>query len=216
MTAVACATQIDWSGVGAVMQGVAALIAAGAAAVTARFGVRALTAWRSEMIGRRKAELAEEIISTANEAVEAIAQGRWVASFGDEGSSYPGMGQVAEDLRSSVKGYFAPAERLLAKPELWGRTEALKFRAKAFFGDEVAEALMAILRVRIQVHNASLMLVRNVLRPDALQMSPELVEGMEKKIWDWEQPDDPFKTALAGALATVERVCGPSITERSG
>ena len=208
------ASEIDWAGTGAMMQGFAALGAATAAGFTAYFASKALTAWRGEMVGRRKAELAEEVLAATYEATEKIKESRIPMAFSGEGVTFHVPEGVTPQQRANAQALYAPAERLVSNPEFWARFEAVRFRAKAFFGLPAWDAVNAVLRVRREIHTASSTLARNALRAPQAQISDAMVAALEAKIWDSDEPDDPLTVRLKDALMTIEGICGPAISDR--
>jgi len=205
----------DWVSTAAMMQGSAALIAAIAAIATAFFASRALSAWRGELIGRRKVELAEDILAVAHEASEMIKGSRSPMAFNGEGASLNVGPDVEDDQRRNAEAMYAPAERLGAKPDLWAKIEALRFRARVYFGEPVRTAMAEVLRVRLEVHNASILLARNALRAPAQRVSHDVQERYEAKIWYADEPDDPLQARLDGAIAVLQLSCGPVISEKA-
>lgn len=205
----------DWAGTGAMFQGLAALLAAGAAAATAAFGVMALGTWRAEMIGRRRATLAEDLLALAYEAQDAIKRARSPFSYSGEGETLVLPAGVDEVAGRYARSLYAIAERLFAKPEFWASFEAVRFRTRAFFGDPAWFATEEILAARSRVINASSTLARYALRPNAPQPSRKLLESYESLIWLADPVNDETSQIIDKAVATLVAACGKEIAARA-
>jgi hypothetical protein len=197
------------------MQGIAALVAAGATVATAYFASRALSAWRGEVIGRRKVELAEDILAAAHEADEVVKGARSPMAYNGEGASLNLGPEIEEGQRRNAEAMYAVAERLNAKLDLWAKIEALRYRARAYFGEPVWGALSEILRIRAQVHGASVALARNALRAAPQRISQQLQERYEALIWYADDPDEPLQVRVDAAINSLKQSCGPTITEKA-
>ncbi len=83
---------MSWSDIGEFIKAVALVFTAGAACTAAWIAWRGLNKWRDETIGKRKAELAEDVIADFYEAREIILEARSPGSIrADEGNTGPKM-----------------------------------------------------------------------------------------------------------------------------
>src|SRR5262249_32311273 len=87
-------------------------------------------------IGKRKAELAEEVLGDFYEARDIITAARSPGGFGHEGVARPKAEWETEDDRRTLNAYFRTMERLRNKEEFFARFHARRYRFMAHFGTE--------------------------------------------------------------------------------
>ncbi len=93
-------------------------------------------AWKREFIGKRKIELAEEMLATFFEAKDSIAFIRNIFSNTGEGTSRKrGDNEQPEESQLLDRGYIV-YERYEKKKEVFVRLGVLKYRFMASFGHE--------------------------------------------------------------------------------
>lgn len=96
-------------------------------------------AWKREFIGKRKIELAEEVLASFFEVKDAIATIRNPFSSSDEGKSRQrGDHETKEDAELLDRGYIV-FERYEAKKEIFVHFYTLKYRFMASFGHDQKE-----------------------------------------------------------------------------
>jgi hypothetical protein len=87
------------------------VLQAASVAVTAVFAVIGLRAWRRQLLGRRKIEIAEGTLLAAYKIKEAMAYIRNPGAFVG-GSTRPRQADEPEGLASLRDSYFVPLERM--------------------------------------------------------------------------------------------------------
>ena len=101
-------------------------------AITAIVGViiasRGLNRWRLEAIGKRRAELAEDVLADFYEARDAIQAARSPLSSGDEGDTRIKAPDEFEADTRTLNAYYAVAERLAKKAEFFAKLNAKRYR----------------------------------------------------------------------------------------
>jgi hypothetical protein len=110
---------------------IAGAVTAIAAGATAFFAWRGLKPWREEMLGRRRAELAERVLALAYEARDAIDAARSPLVFGSELQP-----DDEEDPEIAKVSDIAPARRLQRESELFAGLRARRYEFMAVFGAE--------------------------------------------------------------------------------
>src|SRR5712691_9185860 len=90
----------------------ATVLQAAAVIVTAIFASLGLRAWRAQLIGKRKFEIAEASLLAAYKVKNAMSYIRNSGSFGGEGRTRPRAETEGEDLARAKDVYFAPIERM--------------------------------------------------------------------------------------------------------
>jgi hypothetical protein len=205
-------TELDWKAIAGMLEACSALAAAVAVCVTAWFGSRAFATWRAESTGRRKSELAEEVLACAYEAVEIIKRCRTSLSSDDEGATFPIAEGVPDGFRDRARMYFAPAERLSLRPEFWARLETLQFRVKPFFGASAVASVRTIIESRGEIYSTSATLARYTVSRDLSRVSNLYRQSLEARIWGSDDPEEPMNAALDAAILNLEFQCGSALS----
>lgn len=112
-------------------------------AITAVVGIsiaaRGLTKWRAETIGKRKAELAEEVLADFYQARDIIDAARSPGGFGNEGATRQKDDWESEEDTRILNAYFRTMERLISKADFFARFHARRYRFIAHFGTEAGK-----------------------------------------------------------------------------
>ena len=175
------------------LTGVGSILLVGATAVAGWAALRGLDAWRTEMVGRRKAELAEEALAQFYQARDVLIWARFPAEDG-------------EDRSAST-----PVERLTEESELFSELQASRYRFIAFFGERAAEPFDVVRAIHAEVIASASQLVR-----DTGERTPEQDE--RRRRWGdaigWRpHEDDPTIQRLEDAIRGIEQICRPLIAE---
>jgi hypothetical protein len=182
-------------------------------AITAIVGVsiaaRGLNRWREETVGKRKAELAEEILGDFYQARDIIQSARHPLAYNGEGGSRKKQASETADEQRAKNAYYAPAERLHEKSEFFAAMNARRYRCQALFGDAVLKPYSDFR----MAHNEVVLAVGMLLRTFGENSSPRLKDKWEATIWDGYEDDDPFRKRLDGSVKAIEDVCRPAIQE---
>ena len=175
------------SAVGQLSTGMAAMVAGWAA-------LRGLDAWRLETVGRRKAELAEEVLAQFYRARDLMT---W-ARFPDEGEAEGGASQ--------------PVERLARESELFSELQASRYRFMAYFGEEAAKPFDELRRMHKEVLQAADSLAR-------ADQPGERASTADRAAWNATigrgsaLQQDELAARLDRTIREIERICRPLIDE---
>ena len=175
------------SAVGQLSTGMAAMVAGWAA-------LRGLDAWRLETVGRRKAELAEEVLAQFYRARDLMT---W-ARFPDEGGTEGGASQ--------------PVERLARESELFSELQASRYRFMAYFGEEAAKPFDELRRMHKEVLQAADSLARadqpghSASTADRAAWNATIGRGSALQ-------QDELAARLDRTIREIERICRPLIDE---
>jgi hypothetical protein len=184
-------------------------------AVTAVIGVtiaaRGLTKWRSETIGKRQAELAEESLADFYEARDIIEGARTLRVI-DESTRKPDVGETLAQA-SALNGYFAVIEQLQSRTEFCSKVNAKRYRFVAHFGEAAAKPYDEIREVyRDMIRTATILMammkeakVNDDVRSD--------ISMFEERLWRMYNGKDATTIRLDAAVAEMERICRPIIQE---
>ena len=196
-----------------VLQAVLDVIQAITVIAAAIIGAWGLNTWRREMIGRKKADLAEQTLALFYQAGAIIKAARFPAGFSDEGQTRPRDEGESESEAQHRNAANIPAERLFKESEFFARLEALRYRFMALFGTEAAGPFDAIKAVRDQILRSSYMLMHT--DRERIQEREDLrhsCEEWERDIGYRRSKSDALAGRMEAAIAEVERTCQASLT----
>lgn len=187
----------EWiSAMGTAMTGVAALVAGWAA-------IRGVDAWRAEIVGRRKAELAEEVLAQFYRARDVLI---W-ARLPDRPL---GLVDEDDDRDRRHQSHASPIERLAQESTLFSELQASRYRFMAYFGAESAHPFEQMRAIHGEVMSSAQSLIRD---------ADQLASDAERDRWEdaigWvEERDDVLAHRLADTIARVEHICCPLIDDQ--
>ena len=124
---------------------------AGAAWFDATIAYHGLNKWRAETIGKRRAELAEEVLADFYQARDIITAARSPGSFGHEGSARQRAVWENEDDARKLNAYFATTERLENKAEFFAQLRARRYRFMAHFCRTAAKPYDELFKIRAEI-----------------------------------------------------------------
>jgi hypothetical protein len=182
------------------------------AAIVAVIGI---SAWKREHIGKRKAELAEEILILFYQAEDAIGHVRSPVSWageGDRGSTSVETSQEKE-LRDRANVVFV---RLRQHTDLFSKMRASKYRLMALFGREAAKPFddfdIVLRRIKVAARMLSHIWLRQGRPMPQAEFQKHLaeMEQYEKIFWEMSEPDE-IREELARIIIAIEATCKPAI-----
>lgn len=203
---------MDWADIGELIKVLGAVATATAAWFAAATAYRGLDKWRAEAIGKRKAELAEKVLTATYEMAELLRAARepWVLPH--ETVKQEG---IPDDVAQNSN--FVPERRLLKHQDFFAHFRALKHEFAAVFGREAAKPFDDLWRVRIDVNHATHEMLRN----------PEMGKSRDQddiQLWrEWyrtafrdpNEERDEINKRITASVGTVEEVCRAAIEGRT-
>lgn len=180
------------------MTGMAALLAGWA-------GMRGLNAWRTETVGRRKAELAEEVLAGFYRTRDILTWARFPASDADHSETVrPEVGHDELDKSEII----APVDRLAKESQVFSELRASRYRFMAYFGEEAARPFDELRAIHSEIIDSA----HNLARTQGQESAGR--EQWEAAIGWGETGGDALRKRLDLAVKAVERTCRPLIEER--
>lgn len=168
--------------------------------------VHGLDDWRREAVGRRKAELAEEVLAQFYRAKDILTWARFPDRAHGERTSDTGKNA---QLRLAAS---APIERLTQESQLFSELQASRYRFMAYFGEEAAKPFADLGAIHAEIVTAAGELVRT-FDDNAEAADPSRRDAWETTI-GWGGADlDALARRLNEAVAEIERTCRPLIDE---
>jgi hypothetical protein len=204
--------RLDWSALGEIVKVLGSVATAGAAWFAATVAYRGLNKWRAETVGKRKAELAEDVLADFYQARDIITAARSPGSFGQEGSTRQKSDWEKEDDTRTLNAYFAPAERLIKKFDFFAQLHARQYRFMAYFGKEAAKPYDDLFALRAEILSAVNMLLATHQQRD-LGSLPNDRRRWQDVIWAGRNETDRIPARLNQIVETIEATCRPAIQE---
>jgi hypothetical protein len=171
--------------------------------------LRGVNAWRTEALGRRKAELAEEVLAQFYRARDALIWARLPAEGAGAPASSPGSAEAAAGGASAMG---APIERLNQASQVFSELQASRYRFMAYFGEDAAQPFEDLRKVHNDVVDASARLIR--ARGKVASANGAADQEAWRSTIGWGAHDqDRLADRLDRAVRAIERICRPLIEE---
>jgi hypothetical protein len=184
--------------------------------VACLIAIRGIDSWRAEFVGKRRMELAEEVVARFYEARDAIMEIRSPFGFGGEGSTRkPSPDERPEDKQPLDQAYVL-IERYNRHNELFARIRALRYRFMAQFGKEAARPFEELNLVVNELLASAHQMARYALRAPRGSSEAEMekyyepLRKAEKVYWAGFE-DDPIAPRVDGIMQRIEDKCGAVI-----
>ncbi|MDX7952135.1 hypothetical protein P7D22_13220 [Lichenihabitans sp. Uapishka_5] len=201
-----------WSEIGEVIKAVAPVFTAGAACFGAFIAYKGLEKWRVETVGRRRIELAEDVLADFYEAQDLF---RWIRSptaHSHESEGRPGRDQDPDDLRQHRDTFYVPFKRLSDSAEFFARLRARRYRVIATFGPDAASAYEDLHKVQVRIAVAAQALMR--LRPGSSSERQVMrEEKLERDVWEGYGDPDEIKNIISDTISEVEKRFRPEASK---
>lgn len=173
-----------------------------------------INAWRKEFQGKRKIELAEEVLALFYEAKDAIRAIRNPLSYQGEGKTRkPEENETPREKEARDRVYFV-YERFEKRQEIFNKLHSKRYQFKARFGpekDKPFEDLKDIV-IDIQVSATSLAMTWSEPYDNNDQKIKDEIRKDESVIWSISK-DDPIKPRVEKVILDIEAICRPIILE---
>jgi len=196
---------LDWSTLVQVIEFIAICVAS----ATAVYGI---WSWRREFVGKRRIELAEDVLVLFYEAKDAIDFIRSPLGLKDEGSTRRrGENETPEQTRALDMAYVA-FERYEKRSETFVKLNSLRYRFWAQFGKDKARPFDEVREVLSDIFGAARRLARRWVRRSQtfnqteLETLSEEIRRYEAIFWSGE-PEDDISNRIDAAIRQMEETC---------
>jgi hypothetical protein len=185
-----------------------AIIAASGVAI---YGINA---WRKEFQGKRKIELAEEVLALFYEARDAISAIRSPLGFQGEGSTRkPQEGESPQEKQARDKAYVV-YERFEKRQEVFNKLHSKRYQFMARFGTEQGKLFEDLRHIIIDIHCAagelSEIWCEVPCDDEDKKTLREQKKELEKIIW-YHGSSDTIVPRLEKIISDIEAICKPII-----
>jgi hypothetical protein len=179
-------------------------------AVTAGFAVAGLNAWRRQLVGKRRIEIAEETLFAVYKVRDAFPFFRSPGvPFASEGSTRPGRGEnESAGIASMRDAYFVPIERLQDTriADAFAQLSKAALLCETYFGTANTKPFHEILRARNRVLVGAQMLMRT---SGDSATDRNLVRKWETDIWAGVGEPDDIAAIVERSVGEIEAMCRP-------
>ena len=199
--------------------GAVSAIAVGGAAVWAAMAAwEGLRTWREETVGRRRADLAEEVLADFYRVRDVI---RWARSrnmFVGETDDRPRNKNENEETSARLDELYIPLHRLRAESDFLSSFRSKRYRFQAVFGQDAGELFTQITDIESSIESAAKSEARKAAGRRSPLMDPDIDQRMtnnnEERIWH-DSGDDEISIKLDAIVSAVEALCRPAIEARA-
>lgn len=181
-------------------------------AVTAAFAVISLRAWRTQLVGKRRFEIAEQAIVAVYKAKDALDWIRNGASFGGEATERPRHDRESEGDARLRDTYFVPFKRIKDTSDDFAELSKVRLLCKAYFGDEVVKKIEVLFQALTQVRLSARMLYDSVGYDAAtLARQVEFYIDCKRQIWATGDDKDKLSASINAAVKELDAILSPHL-----
>lgn len=190
-------------------------------AITAIVGVSVAWAglhrWRAETLGKRKADLAEQVLTGFLEVKDIFVWVRSPGSFGGEGTSRAPAADETPSQQQQRNTWFIPLERLTREKELFARLQTLQYAFAAHFGKAARAPFRVIREAHDEIFVAARMLIQmtNHAGSTAGYMN-DANASLRHTLWGGPERPDIVDRNVDQAVEDIETLCRPILSAKGG
>lgn len=183
--------------------------------------ISGIGAWRREFIGKRKIDLAEQVLAKFFEVGDAIAFIRNpFASISEGQSRQKNPAESPQETELLNRGYVV-IERYQQKEKVFSEFWALKYKFMASFGKETEDIFRDTNRALNEIFGSARMLTtiywprqgRSGMSPEQFQKHVDEMFRHEGIFWDSLGENDEIRKKLSLVLTRLEQVTAPCFQE---
>lgn len=184
--------------------------------VAALVAISGITAWRKEFVGKKKIDLAEEVLVRFYEARDVFRVIRSPFGFMGEGSSRQAGEHERPEEKEILDKAYVVFERYEKHKEVFSHLQPLKYRFRAQFGAEAVGPFDSLSSCLNEIFIAARMLGQTYWRDqghrawateEEFQRHLAEMHRLESIFWETRIEDDVITPRIDAAVATVEGIC---------
>lgn len=172
------------------------------AVATVFLGYMGFHKWQVETVGRRKIELAEELLTSFYKFREVVKHARTPVTKADEGRSRVISDVEAPNVATFRNWFYTPQERLHAEQDFLATFFAARHKANAHFGPEIDRLFTIAEQALLEVRAASRQM--STMDPDKWG-SPEIIP-LKVKMGFLQSDDDMVGSMVSRIIDGAESV----------
>lgn len=182
--------------------------------------IYSIDAWRREFVGKRRMELAEEILALFYQAKDIIEMIRNPVGFGGEGQSRKPAPRERPEDKAALDQAFVLIERYNQHLDLFARIHALRYRFMAQFGFDAAKPFDDLNLLINELLLAARRMARFSTGPERVFRSDAELEKHQAQADELDRiyysggSDDPIRPRVDQLVGEMERTCRGVIESR--
>jgi len=178
-------------------------------------------AWKREFIGRRKIELAEEVLATFFEVKDAVAYIRNPFSGGQEGKTRKSSADESQEESELLNRGYIVYERYNDKKDTFTKFSTLKYRFMASFGSGTESIFTDTSKILNSIFLSAQMLVTHYWQKQGLHQMDEgewknhlaEMQRHEGVFWDRMNDEDKIRSKLSEIQKRLDDITKSSFEE---
>lgn len=195
--------------VASILESISVIVASAIASFTVIFGINA---WKREYLGRRKIELAEEVLSLFYEARDAIRYIRNPFGYGGEGSTRNATPTESPEEKQINDNAYVVFERYNKRQDLFNKLYSMRYRYMAQFGKDAARPFDDLNKIMNDIFISARMLThywkeqgRRQWKNDAeFQQHLNEMHKHEAVFWEKSSEQDPIMPRVDAVISDIE------------
>lgn len=183
--------------------------------LAASVGVYSVDAWRREHIGKRRLELAEEVLALFYKSRDIVSHIRSIGGYAHESDSRTSAPDESDDLKSALDAAYVHLERYRSHSDHFAQLQAVRYRFMAQLGVDATRPFDDLHSVLMEICSAANMRMRLARRDSFRGPQAEIdhfdrVERYEKICYQGFD-DDPIQPKMDAILRSIEKLCRAAI-----
>jgi hypothetical protein len=202
-------------GIPVALQSVSIIIAA----IAVMFGVHA---WRREFLGKKRIELAEDVLALFYEARDAIRYIRNPLGYAGEGSTRTQSESEDADEKKVKDQAYVIMERYINRQELFNKIHSMRYRFMSHFGKEAGVPFEELRKIENNLMSSARFLAGYWLCRRRGYDTQDMAENIEKSIskyeaifWEGAGQPDPIAPKVDKLVSDIEDRCNGIIGKGS-
>lgn len=190
------------------------VVQAGSVVVAAVVAARGINTWQREYIGKRRMELAEEVLAMFYEARDAIRDVRAPFSFGIEGTTRVAGINESPQRKDALDKAYVTVERLKRHQELFAKLFSARYRFMATFGESAGGPFYELNNRINELHNAAWAYGEYLMTPEGALMTEQHIDEYSQEflrlgclLFNVTGEDDVFDAKIVAIVDTVDQAC---------
>lgn len=186
--------------------------------VASLVAIYSINAWRREFQGKRKIELAEEVLALFYEARDAIGAIRNPFGFQGEGSTRKPEDNETPEQKNARDRAYSVYERFQKHKEIFSKLHSMRYQLMARFGKESGKPFDDIRKIVIEITVSADMLAELWCERSYSEEKERLVASEIKEhtsiIWH-SGTKDAIVPRVEQIITDIENICRPIILEQA-
>lgn len=187
------------------------VINCGSAIIVSAVAIYGINSWRREYKGKRKMELAEEVLSLFYQARDAFASIRSPLGYSSEGQTRESQEDETPEQKAARNHAYVVYERYEHWKETFSRLQSLKYRFMAVFGKKTVEPFDVIRKSLNRIFLSAQYLADlwpiDVSGEDPERQKKHFEEVRKQERYFWEGEDDEIQKNVQKAVEQIEAIC---------